>query len=809
MTVAGAATDSWKQNLEQNPDDRLSGPRPESWWTGRRPGDTPGEDEHGVLRSLPMPRSDALTRDALKDYFDNTWALTERLFAGLQGPEAFFRPPVHRLRHPLIFYYGHVAVFYVNKLRVAGLHDRPVRPDFEDHFEVGVDEMSWDDMSLGDKLWPSVAAVTEYRREVHALVHEIIDALFADTDTLAVGWDDPAWALLMALEHERIHIETSSVLMRELPVELLRRPEGWPDDHPGRPAEAVREPEAGRDYPAPELVSLDGGTVVIGKPKDWSSYGWDNEYGRREQTVKPFEARKTLVTNGDFLEFVKDGGYRDEQWWSEDGWSWRRHRNRKWPIFWEPDGPENLHHYQLRTVFAVRVMPWSWPVVVNFHEARAYARWLSAKETADETTGDDSAAPAWRLATEAEHWIMRGEPGADGPADPERDLVRRSGESLHREPTANLMLAHGSEGPADASLPSPAGVHDARGNLWVWCEDHQHMLPGSEVHPFYDDFTTPCCMGEHQMIHGGSFISTGDEASLWARYQFRPHFFQHAGFRLVRSAADPTGSPFLIGGEGGAEVVYESDREVSEYLSFHYAEPADAMPYEVIPKGLTDFPKRLAARLIEQAEQHGVTIDRALDVGCAVGATSFALGRVCKEVVGVDLSKAFIQAASHLAEHGEMDYRLKVEGEVHDRRTVRIDLSALAGKVSFRRGDACALPADLANFDAVVVANLLCRVPSPRAVIGRLRSLVRPGGILLVSSPYTWMEQFTPKGAWLGGREADGDKPRRRSREEFMALMAPDFELKHEEDMPMIIREHVRKYQLGFPHVTVWIRKGG
>lgn len=62
-----------------------------------------------------------LAPQALQDYFDNTWILTESLFAGLQGEEAFMCPPAHGLRHPLIFYYGHVAALYVNKLRAAGI----------------------------------------------------------------------------------------------------------------------------------------------------------------------------------------------------------------------------------------------------------------------------------------------------------------------------------------------------------------------------------------------------------------------------------------------------------------------------------------------------------------------------------------------------------------------------------------------------------------------------------------------------------------------------------------------------------------
>ena len=64
------------------------------------------------------------------------WTLTEVLFAGLKGQDAFMAPPYHDLRHPLIFYYGHPATLYINKLRVAGLIEDPINAHFEDIFET-------------------------------------------------------------------------------------------------------------------------------------------------------------------------------------------------------------------------------------------------------------------------------------------------------------------------------------------------------------------------------------------------------------------------------------------------------------------------------------------------------------------------------------------------------------------------------------------------------------------------------------------------------------------------------------------------
>ena len=78
----------------------------------------------------------------------------------------------------------------------------------------------------------------------------------------------------------------------------------------------------------------------------------------------------------------------------------------------------------------------------------------------------------------------------------------------------NLNLAYGTPQPVDArdvrASPS-APVVGAIGNVWQWSEENFHPLPGFEIHKYYDDFSTPCYDGEHAMIFGGSWASTGDE----------------------------------------------------------------------------------------------------------------------------------------------------------------------------------------------------------------------------------------------------------------------------------------------------------
>src|SRR5262245_42053612 len=95
------------------------------------------------LQSLPQLDLRA-SRTEFLAYFDNGWALTEMLFSALKDEAAYTVRPYHKLRHPMIFYYAHPAVLYVNKLRLAGLLDGPVNEAYELLFETGVDEMRWD-----------------------------------------------------------------------------------------------------------------------------------------------------------------------------------------------------------------------------------------------------------------------------------------------------------------------------------------------------------------------------------------------------------------------------------------------------------------------------------------------------------------------------------------------------------------------------------------------------------------------------------------------------------------------------------------
>lgn len=782
MTVSPPLThaDGWKRNLGRTPDALLTLPRPAHWWTGKPPEHTPGYSAAGRLHSLPQLNLATATRASVQAYFDNTWTLTEVLFSALKHEEAFYCPPAHGLRHPLIFYYGHPACVFVNKLRVAGVLEGPINADFEKLFETGVDEMSWDNMAKNDEAWPTIEAVLEYRQTVYGVISDLIanhpgfqpGATFADGSLL--------WALALGFEHERIHIETSCVLIRELPLALVQRPPQWPENHPSLPAAAITAPAGGVHFPENPLQPLPGGTAKLGKPWDFPTFGWDNEYGHTEREVAPFSASKHLVSHGEFHAFVVAGGYHEPRWWSETGWAWRAYRNVKWPTFWVPDGPAGSHRYRLRLPFEEVPMPWDWPIEVNAHEARAFANWRA------EQTG-----LPLRLPTEAEHHLLR------------------AAES-HSE-TTNSNLMWGSPCPVQHSPLNEHGVSLPMGNVWTWCEDDFHPLPGHRLDSLYDDFSAPCYDGEHTLILGGSFVSTGDEASPWARFHFRPHFHQFAGIRLVQAAHNPAiklarrGEALAALADLPGPATYETQRAVDEYLLMHFGAAQDVMPWPDGPHNGLDFAARTARVLMAACDAHGVPVQRALDLGCAVGGASFELARRFTEVIGADWSEAFVAAAQQLRDAGRLTYLLREEGHVSSPRDITLPADLDRSRLHFEKADAHHPPAAWGVFDALLMANLIDRLAEPQLCLARLPQLVRPGGIVLITTPFTWLPEYTPEAHWLGGYTHDGTPVR--GPEGLQWALAEHFEFLGSEDMPFVIREHSRKFQWSMAFAGLWRRK--
>ncbi|WP_319381266.1 5-histidylcysteine sulfoxide synthase [Thiomicrorhabdus sp.] len=702
-----------------------------------------------VTQNIILDKGDvAFKRAEIKRYFNQTFEGYEKLFETLVSDKAFYLRPCS-LRHPLIFYFGHTATFFVNKLTIAKLLPERVNPKFESMFAIGVDEMSWDDLNDAHYAWPSVDEVRAYRKQVQAAVNEFIDTV---EFSFPIDWNSPLWPVMMGIEHERIHLETSSVLIRQLPIDQVK-PHDWFPICP----DAGSAPENG-------VVKVPAGEVNIDHQDPAEYYGWDNEYGVHHAEVPEFKAAAFLVSNQEYLEFVEAGGYETSDYWSEEGNAWREFTPDKHPTFWvqKPDGDSNA--WYLRCMAEEIPMPWNWPVEVNSLEAEAFCHWKAQK------TGRPI-----RLPSEDEYLRLR-----------EHSQV------LDHQSKANINLQqYASSTPVDQFRTGD--FYDVVGNVWQWTQTPIYPFDGFKVHPIYDDFTTPTYDNKHNIIKGGSWISTGNEINGHSRYAFRRHFFQHAGFRYIESDAEVK-THFST---------YETDDSVAQYCEFHYGEEYFGVP---------SFAKSYAQIAIEAAKTNadfsGRNDLKVLEVGCSVGRASFEMAHYFDSVLGLDFSARFIRIADQLKEQGHVLYTIPMEGEVmefKEKTLAEYGLSDVAHKCEFMQQDAVNMKPIFQGYDVIVAVNLIDRLYEPAKFLREVHERLNEGGLLVLASPYTWLEEFTEKEHWLGGYKDEGTGENVMTLEGITEILGANLQLVDGPfEVPFVIRETKRKFQHSLSEFTIW-----
>lgn len=242
------------------------------------------------------------------------------------------------------------------------------------------------------------------------------------------------------------------------------------------------------------------------------------------------------------------------------------------------------------------------------------------------------------------------------------------------------------------------------------------------------------------------------------------------------------------------KAIYESPKLLAEYLLFHYGTAEEILPPDrTWPAGMVaalNFPSRTTACFSPGTARRG------LDLGCAVGRSTFEMARTCDHVTGIDFSQSFIRAAETLRLGNPLEYERHDEGRQHTRLLARPPAGIPAERLVFLQGDAMNLPHDLGSFDRVHAANLLCRLPDPKRLLDRLPALVTPGGELVLATPCTWLEEFTPSENWPPGNTLDW----------LQASLTPAFSLLRQTEEPFLIRETARKFQWTTSLVTVWRR---
>ena len=240
---------------------------------------------------------------------------------------------------------------------------------------------------------------------------------------------------------------------------------------------------------------------------------------------------------------------------------------------------------------------------------------------------------------------------------------------------------------------------------------------------------------------------------------------------------------------------YENDTTLAQYLEFHFGEPWHGEP---------NFSRELAHLCFEAMD--GRSLGRALDIGCACGRATFELATRFDRVDGVDYSDAFVRLASAMARHGRVRYARPEEGELvsqQERTLAELGLEQAAGRVFFHQGDACQLAPTFRDYDLVLAANLIDRLYHPARFLTEIGDRLHSGGLLVIASPYTWLEAYTPKSEWLGGFLKDGQPYT--TLDGLTDLLTPRFRLLiGPRSVPFVIRETRNKFQHSFSEVTVW-----
>jgi ergothioneine biosynthesis protein EgtB len=395
-----------------------------------------------------------------------------------------------RERHRVIFYLGHIDAFDWNLIARSTMEREPFNADFDSLFAFGIDPVGGGLPTDAPGDWPEFEDIERYNRAARAGVDEILAKTdFSESNDLRNGL-----VFKVAIEHRLMHVETLAYMLHWLPPGMKRQP--TPEaERPGR----VRPP--GR-------VRIPEGPATLGKPRG-EAFGWDNEFGRLQETVPEFDIDRDNVTNGDFLEFVREGGYEDRSLWNRPDWEWKTSEGIEHPRFWEPDGDGWL----MRNMFDRRPLPENWPVYVSHAEATAFARWRDR-----------------RLPTEAEfdraaYGVRQGpEPAFPwGDTPPGRVQGNFDGRWWNPAPVGAFPAGD-----------SAFGVADLVGNGWEWTSTIFGPLEGFERFEFYPGYSADFFDGKHYVMKGASARTAGSLVRRTFRNWFQPHYPNiYSTFRTV------------------------------------------------------------------------------------------------------------------------------------------------------------------------------------------------------------------------------------------------------------------------------------
>jgi iron(II)-dependent oxidoreductase len=337
--------------------------------------------------------------------------------------------------------------------------------------------------------------------DCRALMEEIRQRVLQRLSLVELDSDNPllrdGYVYSMVLQHEYQHNETI--------LQTLQLKQGMPYHAP-----RVYAPPAGRPRVAGGgMVRFPGGRVRLGT--DDRRVAYDNERPAHEADIAPFSIDVFPVTNGEFLEFIRDGGYSRLNLWSDAGQSWLASADVNAPKYWMRDGDD----WCVRVMDKVSSVPLDHPVChVCYHEAEAFARFAGKRLPTEQE---------WEVGAgwDAAAGIIRRFPWGDAEASPE---------------CANIDQLSFSTAPVGAyeSNWSPLGCYGMLGDVWEWTSSDFTPYPGYETFP-YPEYSEVFFGDEYKVLRGASWATrpgvTRNSFRNWD-YPIRRQIF--SGFRCAR-----------------------------------------------------------------------------------------------------------------------------------------------------------------------------------------------------------------------------------------------------------------------------------
>jgi len=433
-----------------------------------------------------------LNRHALLTRYLRNRERSRALF-DLLADDAYYSRPI-ALRHPIVFYEGHLPAFSFNTLIKRALGGPSIDPALEALFARGIDpgDHAASGVSPG---WPARSAVREFAAEADRRVVEAIE--HADIERPGHPLLDRAEAAFAILEHEAMHQETLLYMWHQLPFAEKRRPSSY-------------APRLDGALPPHQWLEIPAGRATLGVDRAAIQFGWDNECPAATADVATFTIERHDVTNASFLEFVDAGGYQDPRWWRGEDWTWVQSERMTHPLFWE----RRDNRWYWRGMFELMPLPLAWPVYVSHAEATAFCRWRGARLPTE--------AEFQRAAYGAPHDRERSHPWGDDPPAAAHGVFDFS--SWDPEPAGSH--------PAGASA---WGVEDLVGNGWTWTSTTFAPFPGFRPMASYPEYSADFFDGEHFVMKGASPATARELLRPTFRNWFRPRYpYVYATFRCVR-----------------------------------------------------------------------------------------------------------------------------------------------------------------------------------------------------------------------------------------------------------------------------------